>query len=170
MLVALGFVRSAHGVRGTLKCAYITDRPETLGDYPYVVLTDDKTSEAVKADVENVVLRHKDFLLKLAGVDDKSVADRYRSWYVEAPIAIVPPRDEDEYFVWQLEGLSVEKRDGTELGAVIDFVETPANALLEVGGETGESFYVVFNEEYVLEVDLEAGRIVVADFVGGETR
>jgi 16S rRNA processing protein RimM len=166
MLVSLGFVRSAHGVRGTLRCAYITDRPETLGSYPYVVLTDEMTGEVVKADVESVVLRHADFLLKLAGIDDKSVAERFKSWRVEAPITIVPPRGGDEYFVWQFEGLGVERRDGTRLGTVIDFVDTPANLLLEVLEESGESFYVVFCEEHVLEVDLERRRVIVADFVG----
>lgn len=165
MLVALGFVRSAHGIRGTLKCAYVTDRPETLSGYPYFILTDETTGEGVRRIPERVSLRGTDFLLKLEGVDDRNAAERFRNWYVEAPALLVPPREEGEFFVWQIEGLRVERQDGTSLGVVAEYLDTPGNPLLRIVRGDVESF-AVFCEEHVLEVDVEGGRLIVADFVG----
>lgn len=164
MLIALGFVRAAHGIRGTLKCAYITDRPETLADYEYFILTDETTGESVKLASEKVSLRNTDFLLKLEGIDDCYKAERFRNWYVEAPAQHVPPREEDEFFVWQIEGLRAEKSDGTFLGVVAEFVDTPGNPLLRISGENGD-FFVVFCLEHVPVVDIDGGRLVVADIV-----
>lgn len=165
MLVTLGFVRASHGVHGTLKCAYSTDRPDTLVNYDHVVLNDDESGEIISARVESVTLRPSDFLLKLKGIDERSRAERFKFWFVGIPVSKVIPRDEDEFFPWQLEGLKVVKRDGTEIGTVKELVFTPANPILEI--ESGEtSFYIVFSLEQVPLVDLEAGLIVVADFVG----
>ncbi len=167
MLVSLGFVRSAHGIRGTLKCAYITDRPGTLPGYEFVVLTDETTGEGARFDIEEVSLRKDDFLLKLAGLDDRNIADRFRNWYVDVPLECVPPRDKDEYFVWQLEGLKALSSGGAALGVVEEFVDTPGNPLLRICGEGGELF-VVFCAEHVLEVDIEGGKLIVADFAAGD--
>jgi len=165
MLVTLGFVRGAHGVRGTLKCAYITDRPETLKSYTWFLLTDEKTGQVVMAISESIVLRGTDFLLRLEGLDNRTDAERYKSWIVSVPVSLVPPRPGGEYFPWQLEGLSVEMKDGRKLGIVKELVFTPANPILDVEGTDGR-FYVVFSTEHVLDVDIEAGRLIVADFVG----
>ncbi len=165
MLVTLGFVRAAHGVRGTLKCACITDRPETLESYRYVILSDDVTGEVVKLAVESVTVRSADFFLQLHGLSERTKAERYKSWYIDVPSSILEPREEGDYLPWQLEGLRVVKSDGAVVGKVKELVFTPANPILEI--DNGEScFYVVFSMEQVPVVDLEAGLIIVADHVG----
>jgi 16S rRNA processing protein RimM len=66
--------------------------------------------------------------------------------------------DEDEFYVFQLVGLTVEEEDGRLLGRVRDVLEYPANDVLEL--DSGASLPLV--EACVRQVDLTGGRIVVA--------
>ncbi len=70
----------------------------------------------------------------------------------------LPPLGEDEYYSFQLVGLTVEEEGGRVLGHVRDVLDYPANDVLEL--DTGLSLPLV--EACVRKVDLESGRIVVA--------
>ncbi len=66
--------------------------------------------------------------------------------------------DEDEFYVFQLVGLSVEEEGGRQLGQVREVLEYPGNDVLEL--DSGASLPLV--EACVRKVDLAGGRIVVA--------
>jgi 16S rRNA processing protein RimM len=66
--------------------------------------------------------------------------------------------DEDEFYVFQLVGLSVEEESGRQLGQVREVLEYPGNDVLEL--DSGASLPLV--EACVRKVDLAGGRIVVA--------
>ena len=66
--------------------------------------------------------------------------------------------EEDEFYVFQLVGLSVEEENGRLLGRVREVLEYPANDVLEL--DSGASLPLV--EACVRQVDLAGGRIVVA--------
>lgn len=66
--------------------------------------------------------------------------------------------DEDEFYVFQLVGLSVEEETGRQLGRVREVLEYPGNDVLEL--DSGASLPLV--EACVQQVDLAGGRIVVA--------
>jgi 16S rRNA processing protein RimM len=66
--------------------------------------------------------------------------------------------DEDEFYVFQLVGLSVEEEGGRLLGRVREVLEYPGNDVLEL--DSGASLPLV--EACVQQVDLAGGRIVVA--------
>ena len=66
--------------------------------------------------------------------------------------------DEDEFYVFELVGLSVEEEGGRQLGRVREVLEYPGNDVLEL--DSGASLPLV--EACVRKVDLAGGRIVVA--------
>jgi 16S rRNA processing protein RimM len=71
----------------------------------------------------------------------------------------LPPLEgKDEYYVFQLVGLDVVEEGGRHLGRVREVVPAPANDVLEL--ENGLALPMV--EDCVLEVDLDARRILVA--------
>ena len=69
-----------------------------------------------------------------------------------------PPPEEDSYYVFQLVGLEVEEDGGRALGQVTEVIPGVANDVLEL--DSGLLLPLV--GECVRDVDLEAGRIVVA--------
>ncbi len=77
---------------------------------------------------------------------------------LEVPLADLPPADEGSYYVFELVGLLVEEEGGRELGSVADIAPGVANDVLEL--DTGLALPMV--EDCVREVDVSAGRIVVA--------
>jgi 16S rRNA processing protein RimM len=66
--------------------------------------------------------------------------------------------DEDEFYVFQLVGLSVEDESGRLLGRVREVLEYPGNDVLEL--DSGASLPLV--EACIRQVDLTGRRIVVA--------
>jgi 16S rRNA processing protein RimM len=70
----------------------------------------------------------------------------------------LPEPEPGSYYVFQLVGLEVEEEGGRALGQVVDVVPGPANDALEL--ESGLLLPLV--EACVREVDLEGGRILIA--------
>ena len=70
----------------------------------------------------------------------------------------LPEPGDDVYYVFQLVGLSVEEEGGRRLGAVTEVHSGPANDAIEL--DTGLLLPLVAT--CVLEVDLEARRVLVA--------
>ena len=70
----------------------------------------------------------------------------------------LPALEEDAYYVFQLVGLAVEEVGGRALGVVADVENGPANDALVL--DSGLLLPLV--EACVLELDVDAGRLVVA--------
>lgn len=80
------------------------------------------------------------------------------------PRSALPPTDEDEYYVADLIGLEVEEEGGRGLGRVVAVQPYEANDVIEL--DSGIALPLV--EDCVREVDLAAGRILIArGFVDG---
>ncbi len=70
----------------------------------------------------------------------------------------LPEPDEGSYYVVDLVGLEVVEEDGRRLGRVRDVVAYPANDVLELDS----GILLPLHEDCVRDVDLAAGRILVA--------
>lgn len=81
-----------------------------------------------------------------------------RGAVLAVPRAALPEPEEGAFYVFQLVGLEVEEEGGRRLGTVADVIEAPANDALEL--DSGLLLPLV--EDCVLDVDLDARRIVVA--------
>jgi 16S rRNA processing protein RimM len=78
---------------------------------------------------------------------------------LEVERAELPPTDDDEYYAFQLLGLEVVEENGRPLGTVADVLPGVANDVLQVG----EDVLLPMVEDCIRSVDLDAGRIVVAE-------
>jgi 16S rRNA processing protein RimM len=77
---------------------------------------------------------------------------------LEVPRDQLGPPDPDSYYVFQLVGLAVEEEGGRPLGRVTAVAPGIANDVLELDSGLG----LPMVEDWILDVDLEAGRILVA--------
>jgi len=79
-------------------------------------------------------------------------------------IALPPPK-QDEYYVFQLVGLDVERTDGKPLGRVVEVQHGVANDILELDG----GLLLPLVAACVEKVDLDGRRIIVhPGFAGGD--
>ena len=81
-----------------------------------------------------------------------------RGTALEVPRDALPEPNAGEWYVFQLVGLAVEEDGGRQLGRVADVEPWPANDVIVL--EDGAMLPLV--DACVLEVDLDAGRILVA--------
>ncbi len=77
---------------------------------------------------------------------------------LEIPRSALAPTREDEYYVFELIGLTVVEEGGRELGRVTAVEPYQANDVLAL--DTGLALPMV--EDCIRDVDLEHGRILIA--------
>jgi 16S rRNA processing protein RimM len=100
-------------------------------------------------------------LLQLEGVADRDAAERLRGALVQIAIQDALPLDEGEYYEYQVVGIEVETEAGEPLGEIVEVLNLPeANDVFVVAGERGEVLLPV-TQEVVVDLDLEARRLVV---------
>lgn len=160
--LVIGQVVGAHGVRGELKVQILTEDALRFGllEQVYVSLEDE---EPVAWSLEGYRLHMGRALLKLKGCDDRTAAAALRGYLVQVPREEAIPLEEGEYFEHQILGLKVWTSAGELLGEVVDILYTAANEVYVVQGPNlgRRELLIPAIEDVVLEVDLEAGRLVV---------
>jgi 16S rRNA processing protein RimM len=77
---------------------------------------------------------------------------------LSVPRSDLPPTEENEYYAFELVGLAVEEEGGRDLGRVDEVQPGVANDILRL--DSGLALPLV--DACVLEVDLDNGRILVA--------
>ncbi|PKO21365.1 MAG: 16S rRNA processing protein RimM [Chloroflexi bacterium HGW-Chloroflexi-1] len=157
--MAIGKIVGPHGIRGEVKVAVLTDYPERFQPGARIYLG----SEAAAAPAEIVAARpHKNLLLVLlASVPDRNAAELLRDKYLLIPEDQAMPLGEHENYAHDLIGLAVETVDGEALGRLTEILFTGANDVYVVAGSEGELLLPALRE-VVLQVDLAAGKMVVA--------
>ena len=152
-LVTVGRVGRPHGVDGSFFVEEASEAPERFAKGA-TILVDGAPAEIT---------------VSKRGAGGRPVIKLDRSVPRGATLAVhrddLPEPGEDAYYVFQLVGLRVEEEGGRALGTVIEVENGPANDTLEL--DSGLLLPLV--ESCVLDIDLDAGRIVVAHgFADGE--
>jgi 16S rRNA processing protein RimM len=91
-------------------------------------------------------------------VTDRDVAEDLRGSSVEVDRALVA--DDDDVLLTDLVGLRVELEDGTAWGEIVGVDLGPQDRLVIHHGDVERQLPLV--DAFVLSVDLEAGRVIVA--------
>ncbi|HJL15822.1 MAG TPA: ribosome maturation factor RimM [Sandaracinaceae bacterium LLY-WYZ-13_1] len=159
-LVPLGAVTRPHGVRGEVRVHRFNPDSTLLLERDTVWLrTDDAPARPMR--IERARLHGELILLTFEGVRGREAAEALRGQQVCVPRAELPEPDEDEHYHVDLIGLAAVDPDGRALGEVADVLRYPSVDCLAVDADDGRR-EVPFVEPYVVEVDLEAERVVIA--------
>jgi 16S rRNA processing protein RimM len=161
MLLVVGRIGRAHGIKGEVSVEVRTDEPEARMAPGAVLVTDPEAAGPLTVTSRRV---HSGRLLVVfEGVADRSAAEALSGTLLLAevdPDAV--PEDEDEWYDHQLVGLEVVLADGTRVGEVREVLHLPGHDLLAVDRAGGDQLLVPFVAEIVPVVDLQGNRVVVA--------
>lgn len=108
--------------------------------------------------IESLVLRGRDYDLKLEGVDELSQADRLAGQDVFLPPGSLRRRENGEFYIFQLVGCDVFDREGLPIGRVRDILSVEGGALLRVESG-GKEILIPFHASICTDVDVVAKRI-----------
>ena len=168
--VVVGRIGKPHGIRGEVTLDVRTDEPDRRFA-PGTTLRAEAPAGADRRPTALTVARarwHQSTLLvTFEELADRNAAEAVRGTVLYATIGHdEKPEDPEEYYDHQLVGLAVVDLDGTALGEVRAVVHGSAQDLLTVRTPDGRDALVPFVAALVPEVDVDAGRVVVADRPG----
>ena len=166
--ICVAQIGAAHGTRGEVKLWSFTADPMAVKDYGPLETEDGTatiTIEAVRPAKTHLVAR-------LAGVRDRTAAERLTNIRLFVPRARLPAPAADEFYHADLIGLTAFTPDGRMFGTVVAVHNFGAGDLIELRPEGArDTVLLPFTVAAVPTVDIAGGRIVIDlphDVSGGE--
>ncbi len=157
-LILVGRVARAFGVKGEIRITVFTAEPAALLDY-HDLLRKDGTSGLTlisgRVAKSGVVVRAEQ-------VETREQAEALRGLQLFIPRQVLPEPEEDEFYVTDLIGLSVETAGGEVLGQVKAVHDFGAGDLIEIQPPEGVSWWLPFTKQAVPEVRVAEGKVIAA--------
>lgn len=154
-----GKIVNTHGVKGEVKIQPWCDSPDFLKKFKTLYIG----SDAYKVISARV---HKECVIVLfEGVNDVNEAMRLKNKIVtiDRKDAKLP---KGSWFIQDILGLPVIDVNRGEIGVLKEVLDMPAGDLYVVSGPNGEEYMIPGVDEFLKEIDPEAGRITVAMIEG----
>lgn len=157
-MIRVGQVTGAYGLEGAVKVMPLTDFEERFD--PGALLVLDGAARQVEWSREG----HPGLVVKLNGIDNRTIAELFRGRYLEVPEEEVRSLEEGRFYHRQVVGLAVVTESGEEIGVIEEVLERPANDVW-VSRHGSIEHLIPATRDSVLAVDLEGRRVVVADWI-----
>jgi len=108
-------------------------------------------------------------IIRFRGINDRNAAEALNGLdlYIDRENLPDDDLDEDEFFYADLEGLEALDASGKSHGVVSGIFDFGAGDLLELKSPTKRPVLIPFIEAAVLEIDLEAGTILIDPIAAG---
>lgn len=163
--LVVGQVTKPHGTKGEVFVWPLTEHPEDIFAEGREVLLGD-ASGTLGSDPETLTVEtsrpfKRGLLVRWEGYADRTAVTPFGGRYLLVSAGELAPLEEGEVYYHQLLGLEVVTVEGEVVGRVREVYETDPAHLLEVKGP--ERLHLIpFVKRIVKQVDLEAGRLVIA--------
>jgi 16S rRNA processing protein RimM len=155
--LAVGKLRHAHGVHGEILMEVYTDFPERIQPGIDLFLEDGVT----RLNLTKRRSHQQGLLLTFLGYTTPEAVGQLRNLLLYVRAADRPPLADGEYYQHQLIGLEVVSDVGETIGVVSDILETGATDVLVVRPESGQEVLIPMADDFVKQVNLAMGRILV---------
>jgi 16S rRNA processing protein RimM len=157
--VCVAKIGAAHGLRGEVRLQVFTEDPDAVVGYGELE-SEDGTR---KFRVSSLRPAKGHFIAKFEGVNDRNASELLTNTQLFVSREKLPEIEEAETFYHaDLIGLRVEDRSGKTFGVVGAVRNYGAGDLIEVSAKpNAPGTLVPFIEQFVPEVDLKKGRVVI---------
>lgn len=168
-LVRVGYIFRPHGVKGEIKVnPEATDDPERFYDLDQVYVGHDPQSTRPHR-IASVRLQETKrgitVILRLDDVEGRTAAEgiaKQNLYAHEDDLDL----SADEVFIHDIVGVEVVSEAGDVLGAVSGVMQLPGHDVLVVARPNADDALIPAVEEFVVDLDLESGRLVLRPIEG----
>jgi len=160
-MVIMGRIAAAHGIRGWVKIQPYTEYLDSLMDYRswWIGWEGGPWREV---EVRQCEAHNKTLAAELPDCPDRSAAEKLKGLLIAVPRSSLPKQGNDEYYWSDLIGLAVVNEAGVQLGTVSNLLDTGANQVLIVRGDSGE-ILIPFVASAIKQVDMK-NKIILVDW------
>ncbi len=156
--ILIGEITTVHGIKGYVKVrSYVDDESLLEGDHVY---TSEAANDTIKLTLKNAL--KGDWVAQVSGIHDRNLAETLRGTQLYVDRAALPDAGDDEFYIEDLKGLGVVDANGNTVGTVDDVVNFGAGDLLDIKPVNGQNFYLSFQDETILNIDMDEKTITVA--------
>jgi 16S rRNA processing protein RimM len=165
-LILVAQVGGAFGVRGEVKITAYTAEPQTLLEYRDLKREDGSpglTLVSGRPAKTGLVAKAKE-------ITTPEQADAMRGLKLYVDRDLMPPAEEDEFYLADLIGLNARDLSGAVIGRIVSVQNFGADDLLEIKPAVGASWWLPFTMEAAPEVNIAGGWVTVVkpDEVDGD--
>lgn len=163
-MIAVGKISKSIGIKGELKLAMLTDRPERFRTLKVVWIGSDE-AHAKRHGVRSVRISKTAVVLGLEEIQSRTEADERRGEFVfvEKADDVAPKRG--TYFIHEIIGMNVVKESGEPVGVVRDVLQMPANDVWVVADGRKE-YLIPAIKQVIRSVDVRLRKIVIRPMEG----
>jgi 16S rRNA processing protein RimM len=164
-MYTVGKIINTHGIRGDVKVLRISDFEDRfeLGNTLYRVTEQNKVEKLI-IDGHRI---HKGFdLIHFKGLNNINDVEHFKGSYLKIAESQLTELEENEYYYHEIIGCDVYKTDGEKIGHVKEILSPGANDVWVVQQPKGKDILIPYIEDIVLEIDVEAKRIVIEPMEG----
>ena len=152
--IKIGQIVNTVGLKGEVKVYSFAENPQRFEKLKEILVEDEVFI------IEKSRVQKNTVVLKLEKIDSAEVAESYRNKFVYIPENELEELPDGDYYVKDLLGLEVYEKNGEKLGVVSDVMPGPGQDLYEIKGED-KTFLLPGVKEFILDIDLAKGRIIV---------
>ncbi|WP_462137872.1 ribosome maturation factor RimM [Candidatus Mycalebacterium sp.] len=160
-LIDYGRIAKSHGLGGGLKVIPFSGETSSLEKLTRVFIKSAGSSEPRSFEITEKIVREKNAVLKLSGVDTLNGARKFTGSTVMIASSDLPETGEGEYYNFQLIGLEAADGDGKKIGGVSSVVQSGMQSVLVISTPDGGEILVPMVKKFIAGVDLEKGTVVV---------
>ena len=158
----MGRVAAPYGVRGALKVQPLSADPAALLEHrQWWLRTRALPGQWQPRTVQSARMHGAALVAQVEGIDAREAAAALRGAEIGVPRDDLPELPPGEYYQRDLVGMRVANREGVAFGRVAGFLESGAHPLLQVTDDAGVERLIPWVGHYVIQVDVDAGRIDV---------
>jgi 16S rRNA processing protein RimM len=163
--IVVGRIRRAHGVRGAWAVESVTDAPDAVFASGALLFAGDREGQLAAGDPQPLQVvdgrpMNADWLVRVAEITDRDVADSWRGRYLLADPASLPEAGDDEVYVGDLIGMAVDVEGEGPVGSIVDVYDAPQGYIVEIETATGR-YLMPWHDDFVALVDDDARRVVI---------
>ena len=136
--VLIGKVAKAHGIKGELKLISFSGELKSISRHTTLTLISHTSGISPVFNVLKSRIGNREVIVRLKGVDDRNQAEEFAGCGVLALKKDLPELTDDEFYLHELEGVTVITGNGEIVGRVEAFFNNGSHDILVVKNERNE--------------------------------
>jgi 16S rRNA processing protein RimM len=157
--VLLAAVIGAHGLKGEVKVKTFTETPDALARYRRLHAKDGRGFTVSHA----MATKTGEAVVTFAEVVDRNTAESLRGLELFVSREVLPEPAANEFYHADLIGLTAMDEADRVIGTIAAIHNYGAGDVIEIVRRDGSTLMLPFARDFVPVVDLEAGRVVIAE-------